>query len=141
MLVLFSWVLCVFVDVVVYLVEKFYSFDVLSLFVLTLMPIFILMIGLIIAFPRTALYCVSRHHWQAPFVVLQVVRHMRGLHWQGEREYVLSFSDRPSVTIGSGPDCDLCLPDPSLSRTHSRIDFKGDCFQVRGATTRARSLR
>ncbi len=69
---------------------------------------------------------------EAPFVVLQVVRHMRGLHWSGEREYIISFNQRPTnfVTIGYGADCDLCLPDPSLSRTHSRIEFKDGAFQV-----------
>lgn len=75
----------------------------------------------------------------APFVVLQVVRHMRGLHWAGEREYVLSFNCRPSnsVTVGSGTDCDLCLPDPSLSRTHSRIEFRDGAFYVEDLTSSA----
>lgn len=50
---------------------------------------------------------------------------MRGLHWGGEREYILSFKGRASqaVNIGSGPECDLMLPDPSLSRQHARVSF------------------
>jgi pSer/pThr/pTyr-binding forkhead associated (FHA) protein len=50
---------------------------------------------------------------------------MRGLTWQGEREYIVSLSRRPesAVIVGSGAECDLVLPDPSLSRTHSRISF------------------
>lgn len=56
----------------------------------------------------------------------QVVRHMRGLSWAGEREYIVSFMLRPggSIVVGSGAECDLVLPDPSLSRTHSRISFR-----------------
>jgi hypothetical protein len=65
-----------------------------------------------------------------PFLVLQVVRHMRGLHWQGEREYVISFSSATSVVIGSGNECDVTLPDPSLSKNHSRLEFKNEGFQV-----------
>mmetsp|Transcript_13874 Transcript_13874/g.48323 ORF Transcript_13874/g.48323 Transcript_13874/m.48323 type:complete len:491 (-) Transcript_13874:4878-6350(-) len=68
----------------------------------------------------------------APYLVLQVVRHMRGLHWSGEREYIISFNQRRNnvVTVGSGQDCDLNLPDPSLSRCHSRIVFRDDAFYV-----------
>lgn len=69
---------------------------------------------------------------EAPYLVLQVVRHMRGLQWTGEREYVVNFSNRelPMVTVGSGNDCDLHLPDPSLSRCHSRIICNEDAFMV-----------
>lgn len=71
---------------------------------------------------------------EAPFVVLQVVRHMRGLHWAGEREYIISFvvptRTLPYVTIGSGGDCDLILPDPSLSRIHSRVSHRDGSFYV-----------
>ena len=51
---------------------------------------------------------------------------MRGLSWAGEREYIVSFVHRPtgSIIVGSGAECDLVLPDPSLSRTHSRISFR-----------------
>ena len=51
---------------------------------------------------------------------------MRGLSWAGEREYIVSFMLRPggSIVVGSGAECDLVLPDPSLSRTHSRISFR-----------------
>lgn len=75
----------------------------------------------------------------APYLVLQVVRHMRGLHWSGEREYIISFNQRRtnSVTVGSGADCDLCLPDPSLSRCHSRIEFKDGVFRVSDLTSSA----
>lgn len=65
-----------------------------------------------------------------PFLVLQVVRHMRGLHWTGEREYIVSLKNRPAVTIGSGSQCHLALPDPSLSRLHSRIAFQCGSFFV-----------
>lgn len=67
-----------------------------------------------------------------PFLVLQVVRHMRGLHWHGEREYIISFKQRPThaVTVGSGGDCDLVLPDPSLSRMHSRLTYRDNQFVV-----------
>ncbi len=76
---------------------------------------------------------------EAPFVVLQVVRHMRGLQWNGEREYVISFHDRANnyVTLGFGADNDLCLPDPSLSRTHSRIEYKEGHFYVEDLTSSA----
>lgn len=65
---------------------------------------------------------------QPPYIVMQVVRHMRGLNWTGEREYVVDFHSRdtPVVTVGSGADCDLHLPDPSLSRCHARIAFDKD---------------
>lgn len=68
----------------------------------------------------------------APYLVLQVVRHMRGLHWSGEREYIISFNQQRNnvVTVGSGHDCDLNLPDPSLSRCHSRIVFRDRAFYV-----------
>jgi hypothetical protein len=72
-------------------------------------------------------------------VLHQVVRHMRGLHWAGEREYIISFSQRSVnyVTIGSGVDCDLSLPDPSLSRNHSRITFREDAFFVEDMSSSA----
>jgi len=60
-----------------------------------------------------------------PYIVLQVVRHMRGLHWSGEREYIISFTPATghAVTVGTGVDCDVTLPDPSLSRRHARIAY------------------
>jgi hypothetical protein len=62
-----------------------------------------------------------------PYVTLQVVRHMRGLHWAGEREYVANFAPgsghSDGVTLGSWHDCALVLPDPSLSRLHARLHF------------------
>lgn len=69
---------------------------------------------------------------EPPYVVLQVVRHMRGLHWTGEREYIITFSDRAgeAVSVGSDSSCDLCLPDPSLSRLHCRIHFEDGKFIV-----------
>ena len=69
---------------------------------------------------------------QAPYMVLQVVRHMRGLHWTGEREYIVSFAQKPgrSVSVGSGPECDLSLPDPSLSRCHARLMFDENRFGI-----------
>lgn len=64
---------------------------------------------------------------------------MRGLHWAGEREYIISFSQRSAnfVTVGSGMDCDLSLPDPSLSRTHSRITHRDGAFYVEDMTSSA----
>jgi len=65
-----------------------------------------------------------------PYVVFQVIRHMRGLQWHGEREYVLSFagraaerSGRARVVLGSHPACDIRLPDPSMSKQHAAITF------------------
>ena len=66
-----------------------------------------------------------------PYLVATVVRHVRGLHWGGEREYVISFARRPgpcpAVTLGSGPDADLCQPRrvrrrllPALRRVRNR---------------------
>jgi len=69
---------------------------------------------------------------EPPYAVLQVVRHMRGLHWTGEREYIVSFGgqERRQLTIGSGTECDLSLPDPSLSRVHCRMLFEDGRFLV-----------
>lgn len=102
-----------------------------------------------------------------PYLVLQVVRHMRNLQWNGEyehlgnlrsfpssalplrtltheptipnsvageREFILSFAQhrgagaamegRPvQVNVGTGPSCDLVLPDPSLSRMHAQVSY------------------
>ncbi len=94
-----------------------------------------------------------------PYLVLQVVRHMRGLHWTGEREYVVGFGSVPfggvhtaaeilslpdvetpvhqwhpgyveNVVIGSGRECHLQLPDPSLSRRHSCLSYDGAEFRI-----------
>lgn len=75
----------------------------------------------------------------APYLVMQVVRHMRGLHWAGEREYIISFNQRTSnvVTVGSGTDCDLVLPDPSLSRCHARVVYTNGCFNVEDLSSSA----
>jgi len=85
--------------------------------------------------------------------VLQVVRHMRGLHWTGEREYVVGFGSAPlggaavaaasgggvqqwnpgyveNIIIGSGQECHLALPDPSLSRRHSCLSYDGRDFRI-----------
>jgi hypothetical protein len=90
---------------------------------------------------------------RSPYLILQVVRHMRGLHWTGEREYVVGFGAAPlggsvaaaaadsavqrwnpgyveNVIIGSGPECHLSLPDPSLSRRHSCLSYDGTHFKV-----------
>ena len=66
--------------------------------------------------------------FDVPRLGQQVVRHMRGLSWSGEREYVVDFHSRetPVVTVGSGADCDLHLPDPSLSRCHARVAYNDD---------------
>jgi hypothetical protein len=42
----------------------------------------------------------------------------------GEREYIISFSAASGnvITVGSG-DCDVALPDPSLSRVHAKIAY------------------
>jgi hypothetical protein len=64
---------------------------------------------------------------EPPFLVLSVVRHMRGLTWTGDREYILSFGGRAgdvAATLGCSPACDLPLPDPSLSRMHARIALR-----------------
>ena len=88
-----------------------------------------------------------------PYLVLQVVRHMRGLHWSGEREYVVGFGSAPlggaalaaasgdsvqqwnpgyveNIVIGSGHECHLALPDPSLSRRHACLSYDGVDFKI-----------
>ena len=67
-----------------------------------------------------------------PFLVLQVVRHMRGIPWTGEREYIISFQGREPqmITVGCSNDCDLVIPDPSLSRIHARISYENKVFYV-----------
>lgn len=64
---------------------------------------------------------------EPPFLVLQVVRHMRGLHWVSDREYVVhvdAAAGKWTSTIGSSPaDVDVAIPDPSLSHTHARITY------------------
>ncbi|CAE7830684.1 unnamed protein product [Symbiodinium sp. KB8] len=85
---------------------------------------------------------------QAPYIVLQVVRHMRGLHWSGEREYIVSFDGggqapgwmaggAESVVVGSGSECHLSLPDPSLSRRHACISYDGRSFQLEDLSSSA----
>lgn len=67
-----------------------------------------------------------------PYLVLQVIRHMRGIPWTAEREYIVSFQGREpqSITVGCSTDCDLVIPDPSLSRIHARISYKNSTFYL-----------
>lgn len=76
---------------------------------------------------------------EPPYIVLQVVRHMRGLHWTGDREYIIGFAARrdAAIVVGSDPECDLCLPDPSLSRKHARIAFQDGKFYVQDTNSSA----
>ncbi len=76
---------------------------------------------------------------EPPYLVMQVVRHMRGLHWTGDREYILGFGARRdgALVVGSDPECDLCLPDPSISRRHARIVFQDGKFYVQDTNSSA----
>ena len=58
-----------------------------------------------------------------PFAVLRVVRHVRGLRWGGQREYIVSFAQRGAATIGHQYDAasDVGLPDHSISRQHAQL--------------------
>lgn len=76
---------------------------------------------------------------EPPFLVMQVVRHMRGLHWTGEREYIISFSGRSNSTIkvGNNSDCDLRLPDPSLNRVHCTLTHEQGNFLLQDSASQA----
>jgi FHA domain len=69
-----------------------------------------------------------------PLVRLSVVRHMRGLQWEGRREVVIPLdSGEVGKVVGSGPTADVRLPDPSLSRMHARVWFDAaeNAFKLR----------
>jgi hypothetical protein len=76
-----------------------------------------------------------------PFILFQVIRHMRGLSWSTDREFVVSFAKQVAeeplashaVTLGSQLISDIRLPDPSMSKRHAEL--------VYDATTRAFRLR
>ena len=78
---------------------------------------------------------------EPPYLVMQVVRHMRGLRWDGDHEFIISFSSgtrtAQAVTIGKGSDCDVILPDPSLSRVHARVAFANGVFTVEDMASQA----
>jgi hypothetical protein len=78
---------------------------------------------------------------EPPYLVMQVVRHMRGLRWDGDHEFIISFSSgtraAQAVTIGKGSDCDVILPDPSLSRVHARVAFSNGVFTVEDMASQA----
>lgn len=76
---------------------------------------------------------------EPPFLVLQVVRHMRGLHWTGEREYIISFGGRKNgtINIGSNSDCDLRLPDPSLNKLHCTLTHRDGKFLLKDSESHA----
>ncbi len=48
----------------------------------------------------------------------------------GDREGEMFPVTHKTVTIGRGPQCDLTLPDPYISRKHCQIVFRGDHFTV-----------
>ncbi|KAA0158200.1 hypothetical protein FNF27_02248 [Cafeteria roenbergensis] len=68
----------------------------------------------------------------APYLVFQVIRHMRGLQWNGEREYILSFFERAAtagrarVVVGSHGSCGIRLPDPSMSKQHAEVSYDSE---------------
>src|SRR5262245_50267053 len=41
------------------------------------------------------------------------------------------FGSKQRVVIGRAPDCDLCLPHPSVSRYHALLERRGDGLWVR----------
>jgi hypothetical protein len=47
-----------------------------------------------------------------------------------------SSTDRPSVTVGRNPDCDITVPDESVSEAHCRIEVTQDgvCISDEGST-------
>lgn len=62
---------------------------------------------------------------------------MRGIHWTGERERVVGFGNRRELAVGSDPECDVCLPDPSLSRKHAAFVYDGGRFWVQDTNSSA----
>jgi pSer/pThr/pTyr-binding forkhead associated (FHA) protein len=38
---------------------------------------------------------------------------------------------RPHVTLGRGPETDLCFDDPAMSREHAALEFTGSGFRIR----------
>jgi hypothetical protein len=71
-------------------------------------------------------------HFEArpPFIKLRVVRHQRGVTWTSQRHFLVSFAGKNRVVIGKR-NCDLVLPDPSVSKVHACIEFDGETFNVR----------
>eukprot|EP00753_Platysulcus_tardus_P005296 PLAT13144.1.p1 GENE.PLAT13144.1~~PLAT13144.1.p1 ORF type:complete len:384 (-),score=107.67 PLAT13144.1:136-1287(-) len=65
-----------------------------------------------------------------PYIVLKVVRRQRGSRWRGQREFIVSFSGRSSVTLGRTSSCDVHLPDESVSGTHGRLRLEGGKFYL-----------
>ena len=80
-----------------------------------------------------------------PFIAFHVVRHMRGLHWVGDREFLLAFAEREEVrgvrevVIGSHASCDVSLPDPSVSKAHAAVTYDRlrRAFLIRDCNSRA----
>ena len=70
-------------------------------------------------------------HFEArpPFLKLRVVRHQRGVTWRTQRHFLISFASKNTIIIGKR-DCDLVLPDPSVSKVHASIVFDGTSFKV-----------
>lgn len=68
----------------------------------------------------------------APYLVLQVTRHMKDLVWDSDREFLVPFSDKPDRTVSLGTDagCDVKLIDPSVSAHHCSIVAKQGKFYV-----------
>lgn len=69
----------------------------------------------------------------APYLVLQVTRHMKDLVWDSDREFLVPFSDKPDRTVSLGTDssCDVKLIDPSVSAHHCSIVAKKGKFYVK----------
>src|SRR5262249_39968773 len=40
------------------------------------------------------------------------------------------FGDKPSLIVGSAPDCDLRVSDPEIRAHHLRVTVVGDSFEV-----------
>ena len=77
----------------------------------------------------------------APYIMLQVTRHMRGLDWTGPREFTLSFQGTErDMLIGSGT-ADVRMPDPSMSRQHAWLRFRDGHFELEDAGSSSGSYK
>ena len=82
---------------------------------------------------------------EAPFAVLTVVRHVRGLHWRGQKEYVATFRRLGQagvggfrvLTLGAAASCDVCIGDHSVSAIHARLSFSSPVPDAAGGVTSA----
>ena len=70
---------------------------------------------------------------EQPLLLMRVVRHVRGLRWGSQREFVVSFREKKVVSIGHFRDNEVALPDFSCSNRHAKVTFspeEGGGFSV-----------